>query len=121
MSRLINYIYDLIITKNDITHEKLYHVTEEIDNGYSLINKKYLITREDLESVNLKELKNVVPNPSRNMPLIDINRLKELNKAQSNIILNVKLKPIPFINKNKTYEPRHPVLKEMMSKVKCVQ
>ena len=52
------------------------------------------------------------------MPYIDIVNLQSLNKAQLNIILNVKLKPIPYIEKQMYYEPKHPVLRELLAKIK---
>ena len=73
-----------------------------------------LVSIDDLKKVNLQPVKNLEPNPSRNMPpYIDKVDLRNLNKAQLDAIMNVKLKPIPP-KENKIYEPRHPCLKELL-------
>ena len=122
MSYLINYIYDYWTSSSDvnnnITVKNNYHLNENIEDDCYLIDKKYLITQELLEEINLKPPANIIPNPSRNMPPIDKFNLRCLNKAQLNIIMNVKLKPIPKIEKQQKYEQRHPVLKEMLEKTK---
>ena len=83
----------------------------------STIENKCLITPDDLKSVNLNPPKDIIPSPTRNMPptftTVD---LRNLNKAQLNQILNVKLKPIPIKEKINFYEHRHPVLKELYNK-----
>ena len=77
----------------------------------------YLITATDLLKVNLHPVKNVIPGPARNMPpnfaKVD---LRNLNKAQLDIILSTKLKPTIINQKPIYYEPRHPVLKELHQK-----
>ena len=79
--------------------------------------KKYFITIEDLKKVNLQPVKNIIPNPSRNMPpMFDKVDLRNLNKAQLESILNVKLKPTPVIVKKIYFEPRHPVIRELHRK-----
>lgn len=74
----------------------------------------YLITTTDLLKVNLTPVTNIIPNPARNMPpnfaKID---LRNLNKAQLDIILSTKLKPTVVNPKPTYYPPRHPVLKEL--------
>lgn len=81
------------------------------------LDKKYLITLSDLKSVNLQPVKDIIPAPSRNMPpLFDKINLQNLNKAQLECILNVKLKPTPKVEKIIYYEPRHPVLAELLKK-----
>ena len=81
------------------------------------VQKKYFISITDLNSVNLHPVKNVIPGPSRNMPpMFDKVDLRNLNKAQLNAILNVKLKPTPPIIKKNYFEPRHPVIKELHAK-----
>ena len=81
--------------------------------------KKYLITINELNSVNLNPVKDVIPGPSRNMPSsFDKVNLQNLNKAQLQQILNVKLKPIIVKEKILFYEPRHPVLYELTKKFK---
>lgn len=109
MSSLYQYLVSYIYTTS--TDNKLV----ESDSKQS-DSAKYLITANDLQKVNLKPVKNVVPNPSRNAPAnftkID---LRNLNKAQLNAILNVKLKPIPP-RETKIYTIRHPVLRELLNK-----
>lgn len=98
--------------------KNLYPNNENIsDNEIQDYNKVCVVTEDILKSVNLQPIKNIEPNPSRNAPphftKID---LRNLNKAQLNAILNVKLKPTPLLQKVITYEPRHPCLRELLSK-----
>jgi hypothetical protein len=76
---------------------------------------KYLVSADDLLGVKLKSVDSIVPSPARNMPNISKFNLQMLNKAQLNAILSVKLKPVKP-QKKKTYLPRHPVLRELLSK-----
>lgn len=76
------------------------------------------VSIKDLKSVHLTPIKEIIPNPSRNAPpcfsKVD---LRNLNRAQLNCILNVKLKPVPpSIAVNKIYEVRHPCLRELLKK-----
>ena len=79
------------------------------------------VSIQDLKSVHLTPvIKEIVPNPSRNAPpcfsKVD---LRNLNRAQLNCILNVKLKPVPFppsTEVKKIYEVRHPCLRELLKK-----
>ena len=69
----------------------------------------------------MRQISNVIPSPARNMPVkgslkVDKFQLYILNQAQLKAIKNVKLKHIPQQTKTKIYEPRHPVLKELLSK-----
>lgn len=83
------------------------------------VPKKYLISINDLKSVNLNPVKDIIPGPSRNMPpMFDKVDLRNLNKAQLDAILSVKLKPTPPIVKKVYYEPRHPVIRELHLKYK---
>ena len=82
-------------------------------------NIVYLISVNDLLKVKLKPVKDVVPSPARNMPVIDKFQLHMLNQAHLKEILNVKLRPIPPRPIRK-YEHRHPVLREMLEKVKRI-
>lgn len=118
MSFIVNYIYDYLKPQESILYAKhdIYHLNENVDTEYSLIDKKYLISKEDLEKINLKPSDNIIPNPSRNMPIMDMVDLRSLNKAQLNLILNVKLKPTPKLEKQTKFEPRHPVLREILQK-----
>ena len=122
MSYLINYIYDYLTSPNsnvdNIIEKNIYHINENVEEDCYLIDKKFLITNEILEKINLKPPSDIIPNPSRNMPPIDKFNLRCLNKAQLNVIMNVKLKPIPKVDKIQRYEPRHPVLKEILEKTK---
>jgi hypothetical protein len=74
----------------------------------------FLITSSDLLKVNLTPVANIIPNPARNMPpnfaKVD---LRNLNKAQLDIILSTKLRPTTINKKPIYYPPRHPVLKEL--------
>jgi hypothetical protein len=75
------------------------------------------ISIKDLKSVQLQPVKDVIPNPSRNAPpcftKVD---LRNLNRAQLNSIMSVKLKPTPKIEKKRIYEVRHPCLRELLTK-----
>ena len=113
MSVLYNY-RNYFIYGEDSKNEK----SQNEESPFILIlpENKYLISINDLKSVNLTPVKNIIPGPSRNMPPFDKVNLRMLNKAQLNAILNVKLKPV--IKKEKTiyYPPRHPVLNELHKK-----
>ena len=95
--------------------------TEKKDDDYHQEDefvKVGFVSIDDLKSVRLMSLKDVIPNPARNAPpcfsKID---LRNLNKAQLNCILSVKLKPVPVIDKTKRiYEVRHPCLRELLQK-----
>lgn len=121
MTSLLNYFISFIspdtISNTEITANK-YNVTEEFESDYSVVDKKFLISAEDLEKVDLKPLGEIIPAPSRNMPPLSRVNLQSLNKAQLNTILNVQLKPTPPRETNKTYESRHPVLRELISRFK---
>jgi len=78
--------------------------------------KKFIITSNDLNKVNLTPQKNIIPGPSRNMPVLDTFELKIYNKAQLNEILNIKLKPVKMNEKPTHYQPRHPVVKQLNEK-----
>jgi hypothetical protein len=104
------YIYGI---DNSVKKVEVKTSTEKEKN----LDKKYLITLNDLKSVNLQPVKDIIPAPSRNMPpLFDKINLQNLNKAQLECILNVKLKPIPKLEKIIFYQPRHPVLAELLKK-----
>jgi hypothetical protein len=98
-----NYFYNFYYGNNEKQDDDFVKV------GFVSIN--------DLKSVNLTPVKDIVPNPSRNAPpFFEKVDLRNLNKAQLNSILNVKLKPIPQLEKVKVYEVRHPCLRELLSK-----
>lgn len=121
MSFLINYLYSLTETSSvnkpvDQPILSKSYQTTNLDDDFSIVDKKYLISKDDLIKVNLKPVIDVIPNPSRNMPPMDKFNLKDLNKAQMNMILNVKLKPTKVNEKPKYYAPKHPVLQELVEK-----
>ena len=120
MSSLFNFFTNYFKTDTQEVLNSKFHVNDNIEDDYSILEQKFLISSEDLEKINLRSSKDIIPNPSRNMPLLDKVSLKNLNKAQLNIILSVKLKPIPQIEKQKIYEPRHPVLKEILQKTAMI-
>jgi hypothetical protein len=74
------------------------------------------ITKIKLKPVEHRVLSDIIPNPSRNAPpnfsRVD---MRNLNRAQLNSILNVKLKPIP-VKEKPVYIPRHPVLRELLTR-----
>jgi len=123
MSTILNYVYSFWNNSSESEPQIIlkHHINENVEDEYSLVDKKYLISKEDLEKVNLKSSKYIIPGPSRNMPLIDKVNLRALNKAQLDIILSVKLKPAVVNEKPVYYKPRHPVLAELHKKfnVEC--
>jgi len=80
----------------------------------------HYITSDKLLAVKLKPPRDVVPSPARNMPPMDKFILTQLNKAQLDEIMKVKLRKIPERERPKYYEPKHPVLKELIKKIKKV-
>ena len=92
-----------------------YYGNEKQDNNNDDFVKIGFVSINDLKSVNLNPIKDIVPNPSLT-PFFEKVDLRNLNKAQLNCILNVKLKPIPQLEKVKVYEVRHPCLRELLSK-----
>jgi hypothetical protein len=122
----MSYLYSLF---NDYIGYYIWSNTNDINVKPEISQKtitppinpyKFLITSNDLNKVNLKPPSNIIPSPSRNMPLMDRFNLAILNRAQLRSILSVKLKPIDPIIKQTYYEPRHPVLKELLYKRKQV-
>ena len=91
-------------------HSWLYPVKILDQNNINLISEK------DLLNVQLKPL-NVIPAPARNMPNLDKITLREMNKAYTDDILNIKLKKAVINPKKTYYEPRHPVLRELLTKI----
>jgi hypothetical protein len=116
---MLKYIYDFWNTESSpaAISSNSFHTTDDDKVGFSIIDKKYLISKDDLIKVNLKPVTDIIPGPSRNMPLMDKINLRMLNKAQLDVILNVKLRKTEPKVKQKIYEPRHPVLKELKSRV----
>ena len=105
------------IEVNTISENEDFEKIEKVEDNILIQPKKHLITLNDLKSVNLTSVENVTPSPSRNAPpsfsKID---LRNLNKAQLNQILNVKLKPTPIIERPTFFPPRNPVIFELYNK-----
>ncbi len=108
--------------KNDLKNENTDVITTTENEGFEKIEavpnfKKHLISINDLKSVSLQPVENIIPGPSRNAPpeftKVD---LRNLNKAQLNQILNVKLKPVPILERQTFFPPRHPVIFELYNK-----
>ena len=127
MSNMVNYLHSWWVTPDTsdnslITDSEsnvsMLPVTCELSDTPSNISNKivFLVSTQELLNVKLKQVKNVIPAPARNMPYINKFELHELNQAQLNEILSVKLKHIKQIEKPTKYEPRHPVLKELLEK-----
>ena len=81
-----------------------------------ILPKKFIICADDLKKVNLNHQKDVIPGPSRNMPVLDTFELQIYNKAHLDEILNIKLRPTVVNKKPTYYPPRHPVVKELNEK-----
>jgi hypothetical protein len=81
-----------------------------------VLPKKFIICADDLKKVNLNHQKDVIPGPSRNMPVLDTFELQIYNKAHLDEILNIKLRPTVVNKKPTYYPPRHPVVKELNEK-----
>ena len=112
MTTFINYLNSWWETKND----------SPLSSPNEPSNKPepkpiMLISSEDLLSVKLKPVKNIIPAPARNMPLIDKSELHRLNQAQLKEILSIKLRPISIPAKKLVFEHRHPVLRELLKVV----
>lgn len=122
MSGLVNYLSSWWVSP-EMNQEE----TSVIPNTLSINEKKrlppipehtiLLISTQDLIGVKLKPVRNVIPAPARNMPPIDKFQLGMLNQAQLKEILSIKLRPVKPRDIKKYYEPRHPVLKELLETV----
>lgn len=73
-----------------------------------------LISSSDLLAVKLKTPSKIRDRPVQGMSNF---RLNDLNNEQLKQILNVKLKSTKNKEIEKTYEQRHPVLKELLEKI----
>ena len=113
MSALFNYISSWWVAPEN-------HNEVEVDNvilkSFPNERRLSLIAPNDLINVKLNPIKDIIPAPARNMPPFDKFTLNVVNQAQLREILSVKLKPTRHIEKNTCYEPRHPVLKELLQK-----
>jgi hypothetical protein len=110
---MLAYLQSYFYEQEDVKQQKV-ETTKDMENDFVKVG---FISIADLKSVNLQPVKDVVPNPSRNAPpcytKVD---LRNLNRAQLNSIMNVKLKPIPRVEKQRIYEVRHPCLRELLTK-----
>ena len=105
MLHILYLLLGLRLKKHSETMEDEFHfIPPEID-------EKYRISIEALKSVRLQ--------PPINKPITDYEEsvnVASLSKRQLNAILSVKLRPTCQSVKKETYEPRHPVLAELLSK-----
>lgn len=117
MSLLVDYISSWLYTP-ETNNENNGNIPHAPPLTPSLKSKEtdivYLVSSDDLLSVKLKPVSNVIPAPARNMPNIDKFQLHMLNQAQLSSILSVKLKPVNRCTKPRVYPPRHPVLQELL-------
>lgn len=127
MSSLVNYLHSWWVTPDtsensgvtdNESNDVIPPVAPELSETPSNIPNEivFLVSTKELLSVKLKPVKNVIPAPARNMPCINKFELHKLNQAQLKEILNVKLKHVKQREKTKKYEPRHPVLKELLER-----
>ena len=116
MSALLNYIgywWSSPEDQNGVEADKAINV---IPKSFSEEKPLSLISPSDLIKIKLNPPKNIIPAPARNMPPLDKFTLNVLNQAQLKQIMSVKLKKTKHIEKVRYYEPRHPVLKELLRK-----
>lgn len=104
---------------NNTTPNSTKNKTENLND----IKKTLVIKPEDLKSVNLKSLnsklypsKLLTPALARNAPEHSFHLL-QLTDKQLDEILNIKLRPIKVAKRKKTWESRHPVLRELCQKI----
>ena len=111
-----------LISPTDIINVKLNPLKADdvISKSFHNERRLSLISPIDLVNVKLNPVKDIIPAPARNMPPLDKFTLNILNQAQLRQILSVKLKPIKHREKIVYYEPRHPVLKELLQKIKKI-
>jgi hypothetical protein len=86
------------------------------DDSRKPVVKKFLISPDDLLKINLNSTNDIIPGPSRNMPVIDTFELSTFNKAQLEEILNIKLRPTIVNVKPTYYPPKNPVIRQMNEK-----
>lgn len=117
MYSLVDYIRSWWSPPADIDLESsanFRNIVTSIDSDIKRSLLPPLVSPNDLLSVKLKPPDDIIPAPARNMPSIDPISLYTLNKAQLQQILSVKLKKVPKRPRKKYYEPRHPVLRELL-------
>ena len=87
---------------------------EEKKDDFDDFQKIGFVSIKDLQSVNLQPAKKKKNNTPPSFKKID---LRNLNRAQLDCILNVKLRPIPPKTEAiRKYEVRHPCLRELLQK-----
>lgn len=85
---------------------------EEKKDDFDDFQKIGFVSIKDLQSVSLQPLP-----PLRNTPSFKKIDLRNLNRAQLDCILSVKLRPIPpKMEEVRKYEVRHPCLRELLQK-----
>lgn len=116
MSALFNYIGYWWSSPEDHNGVEADKTSNVIPKSFSEERLLSLISPSDLIKVKLNPPKDIIPAPARNMPPLDKFTLNVLNQAQLKQIMSVKLKKTKHIEKVRYYEPRHPVLKELLQK-----
>jgi len=99
MSFLFNFFSYNNVDNNNIEKEKEFSE----DDYVKVEGDKIYISTNDIKNVSLKKT--------------SIKRSVKKNKELLDCILEVKLKSTPKICDNKSYEPRHPCLKELINKI----
>lgn len=96
---LLNFVFSYFKTK--IPPKKIveeYNIND-VDDGFSILDKKFTIPKEQIGKIFLKPT--VIP-PKKEPETI------------ASLIAGIKLRPTPSLNKTSFYTPRHPVLQELM-------
>lgn len=125
MTSLVEYINSWLFTPKEnnggtsIVHKEPFLSESSSDTKENNDDIVCLISVNDLLNVKLKPVKDIIPSPARNMPVMNKFQLHMLNQAQLKEILKVKLRPTPP-QPIRIYEHRHPVLREMLEKVKII-
>ena len=117
MSAILNYIGYWWYTPEDQNKVEADKISNVIPKSFPKERPLSLISPSDLIKVKLNPPKDIIPAPARNMPPLDKFTLNVLNQAQLQEIMSVKLKKTKYIEKVTYYEPRHPVLKELLKKI----
>ena len=114
---MLKYFSQYLYNEEKKIQEEEILIDFHTENDIITVEKKFVISLSDIKSVNLqpvtKQLNKKKEQKTNNFEKIN---MRCLNKAQLDAIMNVKLKHVDNIVENKTYEPRHPVLKELLNK-----
>ena len=100
----MSFLFNLFRNHDDEKKEKEFSEDDYVKVEGDKIKKLNYISANDIKNVSLK--------PSKKRSIKNNNR-KELLDC----ILEVKLKSTPKNDKNNTFEPRHPCLKELLNKI----